>query len=401
MDKSHIKPERIALILIATNICLLLNSDIHLPALPFLKNDLHTSEFKAQLVFIVFMIGAVFSRLIWGPVSDKYGRRKILLITVGLQAITQFGSALAPTIDWLLFWRSVQSLGAGIITVLGTAVISDLFRGDNRAKYLSLNEMTFPIAFVIAPILGAYIFDITQTWRAAFIFIFFVQTGCWLVFYYFLPETHKHTHEEKLLTSFKMYLRVIRDREFVLLNLVSGIAIGMGMMFSVISPFIYMEDLGVSINEYAFFQFTPMLINIMAALLYRNMVEYIKAEKLTDLGVKLLILLIPIYLVFAFNLVEVTAYKLVTVMCIQSAIIPFFLPGILARTMDLYPNIRGLASSASASIRSACAVVTMLFGSYYIGSNVAMLFKTQCVFILIVFFLFWLVTGVKKHTQEK
>lgn len=395
MEKLQHKPERVALLLITTNIFLLLNSDIHLPALPFLQKDLETTEFKAQMVLIIFMVGAVFSRLVWGPVSDKFGRRKILLATIGFQAVTQLGLSLAPTIDWLLFWRVVQSLGAGVITVLGTAVIADLFRGDRRARFLGLNEMTFPIAFVIAPVIGAYLFDITQTWRAAFVFIFFIQVACWTTFYLFLPETHKPDHNVHLKDSFKLYLRVIKDRQFMLYNLISGIMIGSGMMFFTISPFIYMVNLGVSINDYAFFQFTPMLISIFAALIYRYIVEHFGADVLSKLGINLLYILIPIYLIMGFNLVDITPYTVLCTICMQSAIVPFFVPGIISKTTELYPHLRGMASSASASVRSFCAAGAMFFGSYYIGSDVAALFKTMCGFILLVLFFYWIVTAKK------
>lgn len=364
------KPEHIAFTVIVTNLLILIGTDIHLPALPDLQDDLKTTEFKAQLVLVVFFMGAIISRLIWGPFSDMYGRRKAMLITIGLQIISQFGAVSAHNIDWLIFWRALQSLGAGVISVVGTAVISDLFRGDRRVRYLSLQEMGMPIAYVIAPILGAFIFAKCGTWRAIFMVTLIAQIIAWICFYILLPETMKIKTHTEFGKTFRNYAIILRDVDFFLLNMISSIAMGSYMMFVVLSPFIYMTDFGVSVADFAFFQFTPMILNILASFLYRRLADVMGSAYSIKLGLKMLYVLPPIYLCLGLHIITPTPYTVLTAICIQTFIVPFFLPGLLSKSIDLYPDNKGMAVSASASLRGLCMSVTMLFGMYCVGSDV-------------------------------
>jgi DHA1 family bicyclomycin/chloramphenicol resistance-like MFS transporter len=327
-----------------------------------------------------------------------YGRRKVMLITIGLQIISQVGAFSAPDIDWLIFWRAVQSMGAGVISVVGTAIISDLFIGDRRARYMSFQEMSFPIAYVIAPVLGAFIFEACGTWRAIFMFTLIAQVIAWFCFFFFLPETMKGKTHTEFKKTFKQYSIIIRDGDFILLNMLNSIVVGSYMMFVVLSPFIYMTDFGISPLDFAYYQFTPMILNILASIIYRRLVDMCGATYCLKMGLKALFVLLPIYFGIGFGVIPCTAHTVLTAVCMQSFIVPFFIPGVASKSIDLYPDNKGMAASVSASLRGLCMSATMLFGIYYIGSDVHKVFLTKGILILLTVSIFVNLTqGNRRH----
>ena len=380
--------EKIAIIIILNSILISLGTDIHLPSLPLMKNDLHATEFQSQLVLMIFMVGAVVSRLVWGPVSDLYGRRKVLLFTLLLQVIAQTGLAISNNIYHLIFWRAFQSLGAGVITVIGTVIVADSFRGDNRAKYLGLLEMAFPVAFVIAPIFGAILLDFTNSWRAPFIFMWFIIVICFLMSYFLIPETNTNlASETKIIHSFKMYLRVIKNFQFMIYSTIIGLTISVYMMFAICSPFIYIEDMSVSLNEYALLMCIPLIINIISTFIYKYVVLLYGIDRCIKAGMIALTTLIPAFFVIGYGLIEVTPNVVLSAMCLHMAIVPFFISGFIAKTMDLYPYIKGLCSSASASVRALVASILMIFGTGFIGNEVGPIFMAMGFIIMLVLLL--------------
>lgn len=392
--------QKIAFIIILNSILISLGTDIHLPSLPLMKRELNASEFQCQLVLMIFMVGAVISRLVWGPVSDLYGRKKVLLFTLVLQIIAQTGLALSTDINSLIFWRAFQSLGAGIITVIGTVIIADSFKGNNRAKYLGLLDMAFPIAFVIAPIIGARLLDFTDSWRAAFIFFWFILIICFLMSYFLIPETNLNlASETRMINSLSMYLRVIKNKQFINYSLITGLTISLYMMFAISSPFIYIEDMAVSIDEYSLLMCIPLIVNILSSLTYKFVVISYGIEKCIKFGMIALVSLIPVFFAIAFKFVPITPLVVLLAMCLQMAIVPFFISGFSAKTIDLYPNIRGLCSSASASVRSLCASIMMIFTTYFIGSEVSHTFMAMGFIIMLVLLLYLI--SIKTNSKPR
>ena len=383
-------PERIAYILIFNNMLFAMAMDIHLPSMPIMVRDLQTTEFMVQLVLIFFAFGAIFSRLLWGPVSDLYGRRKIMLLTIGIQTAGQLGCSLAPNIETLITIRAIQSFGAGISSVLGTAIIADLFsHRTERARILGLLEMSFPIAFVLAPIIGAVLVEATGGWRANFILILFFCIVAWILVYKYIPETHIPKKNERTTILFKTYFKLLQHVKFVSYSAMVGIVVATYMMFVINAPFIYISDFGLSVSTYAIYQFIPMLFNMFSVLVYRHVVNLFGISKCARYGIAALTSMIPIYFIIGLLNYKWPAEVILTIICLQSAIVPFIIPGFTAKALDKFPDIKGMSSSAIGSIRSICTSFGMFFGSYVVGSNFEDLFITMGSMLIIVAIMYW------------
>jgi DHA1 family bicyclomycin/chloramphenicol resistance-like MFS transporter len=131
--------------------------DINLPAIPVTGVDLGASLTTTQLTVTIFFGGFAVGQLIWGPLSDRRGRKPCVLFGTVIYIIATVGCALAPDITALLVLRAVQGFGAGAGSVLGRAIIRDLFEGPQMARMLSLALAAFITAPIVAPSIGAAI----------------------------------------------------------------------------------------------------------------------------------------------------------------------------------------------------------------------------------------------------
>jgi DHA1 family bicyclomycin/chloramphenicol resistance-like MFS transporter len=145
-----------------------LSTDMYLPSLPVLTAVLGTEAATVQLTLSVFLAGFAVAQLIYGPISDRIGRRPVLLFGVGLYTLASVGCAFAVSIEWLIAWRFLQALGACAGVVLGRAIARDLFEGAAAARALSMMAMVLGLTPAVAPILGGYLHS-WFGWQANFV----------------------------------------------------------------------------------------------------------------------------------------------------------------------------------------------------------------------------------------
>ncbi len=155
-----------------------LSIDMGLPGLPLVQAEFAASPATAALTLSHFMLGFGAAQLIIGPLSDRVGRRSVLLAALALYTIGGFASMLAPDVGALLVGRTIQGAGAAGGTVLAFAIIRDLFDGDAVRARLSTVSLVFSLAPVIAPTLGGLVLHLGG-WRT--IFAFQLATGLLLL----------------------------------------------------------------------------------------------------------------------------------------------------------------------------------------------------------------------------
>ncbi len=165
--------------------------DIMLPALQQIGSSLGVmNENHRQYVVTAYLIGFGSAQLIYGPLSDRFGRRKPLLVGIIIYVISAFGIALIPSFAGLLALRFIQGLGSAATRVITVSIVRDVFGGRLMAEVMSLIMMVFMIVPVIAPGSGQVIM-LVSTWHMIFVFIGTMATlvGAWM--YFRLPETLK------------------------------------------------------------------------------------------------------------------------------------------------------------------------------------------------------------------
>lgn len=144
-----------------------LGIDLYLPALPLIGQDLQASIGAVQASLMLFFIALGVGQLIYGPVSDMVGRKPPLYFGLTLFAIGSIGCAFAPNVEFLLFMRFFQGLGACACTVIPRAVVRDLYTGHEAVRMMSMLILVFSVAPILAPLIGSLLIE-ALGWRSSF-----------------------------------------------------------------------------------------------------------------------------------------------------------------------------------------------------------------------------------------
>src|SRR5690606_673448 len=130
--------------------------DLYLPAFPEMTADLGTDIGRMQLTLSVYMIGFALAQMIFGPISDRIGRKPAILVGTAMYAVASVACALATSVDQLIVFRLLQSIGAAAAPVIARAVIRDLYTREEAARMFATVMTVTALAPVVAPILGGY-----------------------------------------------------------------------------------------------------------------------------------------------------------------------------------------------------------------------------------------------------
>lgn len=228
--------------------------DMYLPAMPAIAADLHTDPASAQQTMSVFLIGMALGQLLYGPISDRVGRRPPLMIGIAVFIVMSIGCAYAQTIGALIVLRFLQALGACVGQVLARAVVTDVYDRREAPRMFSLLMLVMGLAPILAPIAGGWVLAVAD-WQAIFLAlaVFGVLVGG-LVFFR-LPESRSeqvaaHARTE---SPFQGITAVARNRHIVGYAIAGGM--GTASMFTYITcvPDLLIEHYGISPEHFGWF----------------------------------------------------------------------------------------------------------------------------------------------------
>ena len=233
-----------------------LSIDTYLPSLPDIARDLNTDDSHVQMTISVFLAGLCTGMLLYGPLSDRYGRRRLLLGSIVLYMLATAGCALVSSVEQLIVSRFFQALGGAGALVLARTVVRDFFPVTEAARILSLMHVIAMIATLIAPIVGTYLI-LLHGWRTIFIALLMLSGGCLAATFLQLPESlSTATRNHSVAASFGHYFSLSRDP--LALCYILSMALSVGGMFAFItaSPFIYIH----------YFNFSPRAFSLLFGL---------------------------------------------------------------------------------------------------------------------------------------
>ncbi|MGG7104108.1 multidrug effflux MFS transporter [Rhodococcus sp. 24CO] len=225
--------------------------DMYLPAFPEMSVEFDTSASAVQLTLTTFLIGLALGQLVFGPLSDRYGRRPLLLIGTAACAVFSAGAALAPSIELLAAARFVQGFAGAAGIVLGRAVISDRARGAAAAKLFSLLVVINAVAPVIAPLLGGVVVT-NFGWRGVFWVLTVLSALMFVCVLVLVPET---LPKELRTTGGAAAMlgearNVLRNHRYVGFTLAYAFAFGVMFAYISASPFVLQNVHGLSTAWY-------------------------------------------------------------------------------------------------------------------------------------------------------
>lgn len=213
-------------------------TDMYLPSLPSMTGYFNTTVSMIQLSLTFSMFGMALGQLVFGPLSDKYGRRTPLLIAMALFLISTFACIFAPNIEFFVSLRFMQGIAAAGGIVIARSVATDKFKGRNLAKAFSVVGAINGMAPVVAPIVGGLALVITG-WKGIFIILFF-----WGILLTFVSVNFKESlsttrrSKEKISKSFNMFKNVLKNKVFLFSTFQMGFTMAILFAYISSSPFI-------------------------------------------------------------------------------------------------------------------------------------------------------------------
>ncbi len=223
----------------------MLATNMYLASFPSLGKDFAATPAQVKLTLTVFLLGFAFGQLIIGPLSDRFGRRPLLLAGLALYALTGALIALTVNIEWMLGLRVAQAIGACTGTVLARAVARDLFQGDALTRSLGFVTTMAAAAPGFSPLIGGLI-ETFFGWRATFALLAVVGVLAFLIVWFRVPETH-HGRDSapRLGRAFASYFTLLAKRAFLVPALATTCAMAGLFAFFASSPGIFIEHFGV------------------------------------------------------------------------------------------------------------------------------------------------------------
>ncbi|MFR5264714.1 multidrug effflux MFS transporter [Clostridium sp.] len=246
-----------------------MSTDLYLPALPSMVNTFHTNAAILNLTITFFFIFYAVGMLFWGPLSDKYGRKPILLIGMVLYALGSILCATATTVPLLIIYRILQAIGSGAAVSVSTAMMKDVYTGKKLVSMLATVQSIAMTTPVIAPIIGAFILKYTS-WHG----IFWILTAVSVIAIIgglLLQETIKVHSTGNIIQIFSKLATVSKNPGFSLLLFIFSMQSLPMMAYITMSSYIYMNGFHLSDQSYSYFYACTAIFLVLGPMVYMRL----------------------------------------------------------------------------------------------------------------------------------
>ena len=262
----------------------MMSTHFYTPSLPHLDDFFHTSPAVVKLSLCFNGLAFGISHLIHGPLSDRFGRRPVMLGGVTFFILFSLACAFAQSIYQLIVVRVFQGMSASVEAVLVLAIIHDLFDVTDRVRALAIYGMAVALAPATAAIIGGYV-HAWLGWRANFVLIALIGLLALVLIRRLLPESSvPDKNSIKPIRILKEYGQLLTNRGFLSYAIISGAGSGMIMAFVTAGPFVLISYFNVAPQHYGLYLLMPVLAYICANLITKQVAGKIDIETLLRLG---------------------------------------------------------------------------------------------------------------------
>jgi MFS transporter, DHA1 family, multidrug resistance protein len=228
-----------------------LSTDIYLPALPVMADGLHASAGVVNLTLIFFFVFYAIGTIFWGPLSDKYGRRRILMTGLCIYTIASLLCIVSGNVYELILFRIFQAIGCGAATATGTAIVKDSYSGRKLLTVLALVQSMAMLSPIVSPVIGAVILSVFS-WRGVFgvLSVLGVVTFAGSVA---MQETIAQRSPGSVFHAVGKLGGAFKNKNFMTLLITFMIMAIPSMSFISASSFIFVDGFGLSERAYSYY----------------------------------------------------------------------------------------------------------------------------------------------------
>lgn len=345
------------LILIAVSGIGPLALNLFIPSMPGLEAEFGVPYATVQLTLTLYLIGMAGSQLVYGPLSDRFGRRPPLVIGLGLFAFASLLAALAPSIEFLIAARLLQAVGGSSGIVLSRAIVRDLYGRDKSASVLGYVTMAWVVAPMIAPTVGGFL-DGVAGWRSGFFLLAGLGALVCFAAWRALHETHHQRQSLPALSGLVGSYRLLLSRpRFVAYALTLGFSSGVFFSFLAGAPYVMVVQLGLTPLDYGLWFMLVSIGYMTGNGLSGRFSERLGADRMLDIGTGLSLLAAIASLTAALSgaLSPITLFGPMLLVALGNGL---SIPNGIAAAISIVPSIAGAASGLAGFMQMALGAVT-------------------------------------------
>lgn len=319
--------------------------DTYLPSFPAIERDFAISTLQLQQTLSAYLLPFAFMTLFHGTLSDSFGRRPVILVSLVCFALGSVGCAMAQSYEQLLLFRGAQGLSAGAGMVVGRAIIRDSFEGHAAQRLMSMVTMIFGLAPAIAPVIGGLL-QSWFGWRAVFVFLTLFGAALYLLCHLRLPETLPPSSRQPFaaVPLFRNYLKLAGSLRLFLLS--SAVALNFCGFFLYIAsaPALIYGLLGLDENQFAWL-FVPGIAGVMmGAFLSGRLAGRASPQRTVKIAYGLMFSAAALNLAYSGFFEPALPWTVLPVM-LYSMGMALGMPSVTLLALDLFPHNRGMAAS--------------------------------------------------------
>jgi DHA1 family bicyclomycin/chloramphenicol resistance-like MFS transporter len=318
--------------------------DAYLPSFPAIEMAFGISRAMLSQSLAVYLVAFAVSTLFWGPLSDRIGRRLVILISLSLYAIASIGCAISEQSNSFMLFRVLQGLAASGGFIASRAMIRDAHDAQSAHRAMSQVTLLFAIAPAIAPVLGAWLHNYFG-WSSVFWFLA-CYGGLLVLLAIFIEETLAIDKRQSFhpTSVFKVYIKTLVHKQFPLMSLSLTFAFAGLFLYIAGAPTVIYDFLGLGSNDFGL-QFIPMVIGMMSGAFVSSFLSrHCSGNRIIYYAFAIMIVAVLLnFLQLA--LFEPGVLNIIGPLVVYVFGLAMLMPAITIRALDCFPHNRGAAAS--------------------------------------------------------
>ncbi|MFO7593682.1 MAG: multidrug effflux MFS transporter [Pseudomonadota bacterium] len=337
--------------------------DTYLPSFPDIAAELSASHVQMQQTLSLYLLAFAVSTLIYGPLSDSFGRRRVIMVALTLYTLASIGCAMAEDIHQLILLRIGQGLSASAGLVAGRAMIRDVYHGPEAQRVMARVMLLFGIAPAVAPLIGGWLHD-QFGWRSVFVFLALVAAALVLMIGVATRETlaRERRHSIHPVAVGRAYARAFRSGKFMALVFCFALMFSGFFLYVAGAPTVIYDFLGLGVNDF-WVLFVPSVVAIMAgSQLSGRLAGRLSPKRTVSIGFGLMLAAALINVVQGMLMMPAT-FNVVAPLALYVLGMALTMPNLNLMALDCFPHNRGMASAMQSFVQ-------MTFTSLVVGAVV-------------------------------
>ena len=337
--------------------------DTYLPSFPDIATDLSASHAQMQQTLSLYLLAFAVSTLIYGPLSDSFGRRRVVLASLAIYVLTSLGCALVEDIHQLILLRIGQGLSASAGLVVGRAMIRDVYHGAEAQRVMARVMLLFGVAPAVAPLIGGWLHDLIG-WRSVFVFLALVALVLLLMIGTATRETlaPEKRHSIHPVAVGRAYGKALRSGRFMALVMCFALMFSGFFLYVAGAPTVIYDFLGLGVNDF-WVLFIPSVGAIMiGSQLSGRLAGRLSPQRTVSVGFALMLGAAALNILQGLTMAPATV-NVVAPLALYVLGMAVTMPNLNLMALDCFPHNRGMASAMQSFVQ-------MTFTSLVVGALV-------------------------------